>query len=335
MCQEGKWLCVFLTYRCNATCHFCSAPFKDDRIYSDFGSTKEGILGYLAGNNFRGISFSGGDPFLVFERLMEWLAYFKKRLPDYYYWVYTNGLAADNRKIKKLAEAGMDEIRFNIAASGYVSENVWKSIEEARKYFRFVSVEVPSIAKDARLLKRAMKNLEFYGVDYLNLHDYILSESDTESHDEQSLRFTLNKNINLKYALSSRTNTVDILDHAKDKGYHFHINQCSMEKKEIQMNRRRLKMAGIFDDPDYDILLDDGIVVNYFLVPDKIVTGELNGSLKNPQFIKGLRHNPIRTKDIGEAMVPGNRIIKVFFIPRMNIFQGKIPLKAEVVNIGE
>lgn len=335
MCQEGRWLCIFLTYKCNATCHFCSAPFKDDRIYSDFGSTKEGILGYLTGNNFRGISFSGGDPFLVFERLMEWLAYFKNRLPDYYYWVYTNGLAADNRKIKKLAEAGMDEIRFNIAASGYVSENVWKSIAEARKNFRFVSVEVPSIAKDARLLKNAMENLEIYGVDYLNLHDYILSESDTESQCEKSLKFTLNKSINLKYALSSRLNTMDIQDHAKEKGYHYHINHCSMEKKEIQMNRRRLKMAGIFDDPDYDILLDDGIVVNYFLVPDKIIKSDLNGSLKDQQFVKALRYNPIRTKDVGEAMIPGHRIIKVFFIPRMNIFQGKIPLKAEVANIGE
>lgn len=243
LCQEGKWLCIFITYRCNANCHFCSAPFKDDRIHSDFGDKKEEIVHFLKTNNYKGISFSGGDPFLVFDRLLEWLVYFKKLFPDYYYWVYTNGLAADSRKIEQLASAGMDEIRFNIAATGYSSEIVWKSIEKARKTFRYVAVEIPSIRKDNQLLQTAMGRIEKIGVDYLNLHDYIVTASDPFFTHEHLRDFVLNKMIHLKYAESSLENTNNIINIASDKGYHFHINHCSMEKKEIQMTWRRLKMG--------------------------------------------------------------------------------------------
>jgi len=334
LCQKGKWLCIFLTYKCNATCHFCPAPFRDDHIYSDFGSKKEEILDYLTRNDFRGISFSGGDPFLVFDRLMKWLAYFKHQLPDYYYWVYTNGLAADKRKIKLLAEAGMDEIRFNIAASGYISETVWESITEARKLFRYVSVEVPSVKNDYRLLKTAMEYLEKTGVDYLNLHDYILTERDPSYNLEHLSKFSLNKITVINYADSSIKNTNDILRTASEKGYHFHINHCSMESKEIQMTSRRLKMAKVFIDPEYDMLLNDGTVVNFHLMTDKIRTGNLKEMLKNPQFIIELRSNLVKTKDLNETLKSGNKIIKVFYIPKMNIYQGKIPFKAEVVRTG-
>ena len=136
LCQQGKWLCIFLTYKCNSGCHFCPAPHKDDHVHSAFGNQKEEILSYLIENNFEGISFSGGDPFVVFDRLLEWLIFFKERLPDYYYWVYTNGLAVDRNKLEQLATEGMKEIRFNIAATEYLSPYIWEKIKIARQLFR-------------------------------------------------------------------------------------------------------------------------------------------------------------------------------------------------------
>ena len=140
LCQQGKWLCIFLTYKCSADCHFCPAPFKDDHIYSVFGKGKNENLEYLKMADFEGISFSGGDPFMVYDRLLDWLVFFKKHLPAYYYWVYTNGLAVDKNRLEKLAKTGMNEIRFNIAATGYLSPEIWGKIKIARKYFPFVTV---------------------------------------------------------------------------------------------------------------------------------------------------------------------------------------------------
>jgi len=333
LCQKGKWLCIFLTYRCNAGCHFCPAPFNDDRVYSDFGSKKEDILAYLTGNDFRGISFSGGDPFLVFDRLMDWLRYFKNRLPEYYYWVYTSGLPADKLKIRELAEAGMDEIRFNIAASGYISDTVWESIAEARKFFRYVSVEIPSIRKDFRLLKTALEKLEKSRVDYLNLHDYILTERDSLHNSDHLSKFVLNRITVLNYADSSVKNTEDILRIASEKGYHFHINHCSMEKKEIQMTRRRIMMAKVFNDPEYDMFLNDGTILNFHLIPDYIKTGNLQEMLPDPQFAKLLRSTLIKLRELNKPFNPGYKIIKASYIPQMNIYQEKILLKAEFMSL--
>jgi uncharacterized protein len=317
---------------CNASCHFCSAPFRDDRIYSDFGSEKEEILKYVFANDFKGISFSGGDPFLVFDRMTDWLTYFKKNLPDYFYWVYTNGLAADNQKLRKLASAGIDEIRFNIAASGYISDKVLGSIREARKHFRLVTVEVPSIKKDSELLKAAMEMLEYAGIDYLNLHDYILTESDHCNEFEDFNTCILNKIMPIKYSASSIYNTEDIIRTARDRGYHFHINYCDMSKKQAQMKQRRLKMGRIFADKDFDVSLENGIIVNYYVAPDNIGEVELLKKSGDRMFLDNLRDRLLKKSELTTLLSAGKKILKVFYIPKMNVVQGKIPIKAEIIS---
>ena len=330
LCQQGKWLCIFITYQCNSICHFCPSPFKDDRIHSAFGNKKEEILPYLFENDFEGISFSGGDPFLVFDRLKSWLVYFKKHLPHYYYWVYTNGLNADSQKMKQLASAGMNEIRFNIAATGYLSEIVLKNIKDARDLFPYVAVEIPSIRKDFPLLEAALETLEKIGVDYLNLHDYILSESDSVSSEESSENFVLNKNIHLKYALSSIENTKATKNQTLEKGYRFHINHCSMQQKELQMKWRRIKMGKIFNNQDYDIMLEDGIICNYYKIPSEKCTDDLEKRIRNPEFRKGLESYLIKSAELANIKSSGCRIIKVSFIPQMEIGQEKMFLRADL-----
>jgi len=331
LCQQGRWLCIFLTYKCSAKCHFCAAPFKDDRIISAFGSKKEEILNYLLKYDFEGISFSGGDPFIVFDRLMEWFIYFKKHLPDYYYWVYTNGLDADKGKLEQLASAGMDEIRFNIAATGYISQPVWESIKISRGLFPFVSVEIPSIKKDSHLLEAALEALETIGVDYLNLHDYILSESDAAGIDEKPENFILNKTSYLKYAPSSLANTGEIINKAFEKGYHFQINHCSMQQKELQMTSRRIKMGKIFCDPEYDLMLEDGTICNYYDIISEIDADELKKILSDRKFPAELMTQRIKTADMAGIRKDGHKIIKASYIPKMEVNRGKILLGISII----
>ena len=212
LCQQGKWLCIFLTYECNAGCHFCPVPISDDRVHSAFGDSKETVLSYLNNSDIEGISFSGGDPFLVFDRLIDWFGYFKNRLPELYYWVYTSGINADAQRLKQLSSAGMNEIRFNIAATGYLSAKILEKIRIARDLFPFVSVEIPSIHADFTLLAQALEVLDKTGIDYLNLHDYILSDSDPAAINEPYKIFVLNVINNLKYAESSLINTESVIE---------------------------------------------------------------------------------------------------------------------------
>jgi len=323
-CQQGKWLCIFITYQCNAGCHFCAAPFKDDRIHSAFGNEKEGIRHYLTGNDFNGISFSGGDPFLVFDRLFEWFVYFKKQFPDSYFWVYTNGLNADDTMLKQLSSAGLDEIRFNIAASGYTSAAVWERIKTSRDLFPYISVEIPSITHDYCLLEKALVYLEEVGVDFLNLHDYILTERDFVSTHERSETFVLNKINPLKYSISSLYNTHAVRNLISGKGYHVQVNHCSMQQKEVQMTQRRLKMAKVFTDPEIDFIMEDGVVCNFYYFPEVKNSEEILPSMPTPDFPEKFKSYIVQKKDVEGIDEVLGTIIRATYIPQMEVNQKKI-----------
>jgi len=329
LCQEGKWLCIFLTYKCNADCHFCPAPFKDDHVYSSFGNKKEEILSYLKMTDLKGISFSGGDPFLVYERLLEWLTYFKNHLPDYYYWVYTNGIAVTEKKLEQLSAEGMDEIRFNIAATGYLDDTIWKKIRTARKLFPFVSVEIPSINGDFELLTKALENLQSHRLDFLNLHDYILQETDIEFKREQSENFILNKIIPVKWAASSLINTEKIIELTLRKNFDFQVNHCSLNQKEMQMTLRRKKMGKLFNDPDYDVEMEDGTIYNSYLVPENFNIQDFQRSFSNADFRRKCDRYLLKSDD-PEIYSKTRAKLRAYFIPQMGIDQNKAFIRAEL-----
>jgi len=327
LCQQGRWLCIYLTYMCNAECHFCPSPFKHDFVNSAFGNKKEEILTYLVNSDFKGISYSGGDPFMVFDRLLEWHIFFKKHLPNYYYWVYTNGLAVDKNRLEQLAKEGMNEIRFNIAATDYLSPEIWKKIKIARKLFPYVSVEIPSISKDYKKLSQAIKKINKIGIDYLNLHDYIIGENDIIAKNEKTEDFVLNKIINLKYSLSSIKNTQDIITLAAKNNYNFQINHCSMQRKDEQMLQRRLKTGQIFSNSDYDIFMKDGTICNYYYFPNKIYENEFMNNLSNPNFCASSKKYLIHKNKLKKFIDSNKKLIKITYIPQMELNQDKILLK--------
>ena len=332
LCQQGRWLCIYLTYMCNAECHFCPSPFKNDFVNSAFGNKKEEILSYLVNSDFKGISFSGGDPFMVFDRLLEWHIFFKKHLPDYYYWVYTNGLAVDKNKLEQLAKEGMNEIRFNIAATEYLSPQIWERIEIARKLFPYVSVEIPSIKNDSKILSQAIDKIDKIGIDYLNLHDYIIGDKDDKANNEKTVDFILNKVIKLKYALSSVKNTENIIDLSAKKNYNFQINHCSMQRKEEQMLQRRLKTGGIFSNTDYDIMMKDGTISNFYYFPNTNYDTNLMNNLADHNFRTTCIDYLIKKNNIKDFQNSNKKLIRISYIPQMELNQEKILLKIENSN---
>ena len=79
--------------------------------------------------------------------------------PDIYFWIYTNGILADEARLEKLAELGISEIRFNLAATDYSSQ-VLKNVERARGGFEYVVVEVPSYPPHKQKLLACLEELE-------------------------------------------------------------------------------------------------------------------------------------------------------------------------------
>jgi pyruvate formate-lyase activating enzyme-like uncharacterized protein len=293
-CQNGKWLCIYLTYLCPAHCRFCPSPFKNDQIISPFGTDRNVILDYLKKYDFNGIGFSGGDPFVKFNRLVDWLYFFKCELPQYYFWAYTSGITITQKQLEILSESGLDELRFNIAATGYNSEDIIQKIERAVKLIPGIAVEIPSIAEDYDQLIRILPTLDRIGVKYLNLHEYI--SAGKEENEQEWGDFLLNKVSRLKFSLSSLSNTKKITNFCKEHKLRIKLNNCSLLKKEEQIRQRRLRMGNIFKN-DSDFLNDDGIIVrninmkgNYTEeeISSMIIQNGLEGIMKNSEFLPDL-----------------------------------------------
>ena len=123
LCGAGTWSCLFITNKCNAQCFYCPSAQINDEIPATQSltfSSPESYAEYINYFGFKGVSFSGGEPLLFFDRTLEYLRAIRKHCqPDIYIWMYTNGILATKEKFLQLAEAGLNEVRFDIGATGY------------------------------------------------------------------------------------------------------------------------------------------------------------------------------------------------------------------------
>lgn len=82
LCGSGSWSCLFITNKCNATCFCCPAPQQNDEPPSTQGMVfhkANDYADYIKHFSFKGVSFSGGEPLLYFDRLLEYLKAVRKK----------------------------------------------------------------------------------------------------------------------------------------------------------------------------------------------------------------------------------------------------------------
>lgn len=331
LCQRGTWLCIFLTYLCNTDCAFCPAPYKDDRIISPFGDDPDIILDYMSKyKQFEGLSFSGGECFLVFERLYDWLSFFNKRIPDMYYWVYTNGVAVNNNKLECLKQAGLDEIRFNIAATNYNSPSILENIALAAQIIKNVAVEIPSIPSDYEKITEVLELLDQYNVKFLNLHEFIITPNHMHHYPDEIGTFLLNKEVNLHYHIGSTANSKRIKNYCQRKKLKIKVNICTLNKKETQMYYRRLVMGNIFK-KEYDLLTLDGFLETYFVFPGTLELENVRIFLKNNlEFVeKYFIHPEILSQK--KIALDNMFVAKLTYLPPLGFNEKRRIYKVEVI----
>lgn len=123
-CKTGGWLCVFIGTRCNCHCVNCPNPdVNNDNDTSSISGYGVGgideILNILEAPNYTGVGISGGEPFLYMDKLVEWVKKIKSKFPYMYVWTYTNGVHAICENLERLSNAGINEVRFDLAAENY------------------------------------------------------------------------------------------------------------------------------------------------------------------------------------------------------------------------
>ncbi|MCB0806106.1 MAG: radical SAM protein [Bacteroidales bacterium] len=244
ICGEGTWSCLFINGVCNSRCFYCPAPQHD--VHEPETNTllfpePDDYIDYLKIFKFRGMSISGGEPLLTFEKSLSFIRRARKEIGDeLYIWLYTNGKLFDREKAKKLADAGVNEVRFDIGATDYNTDKV----QQAIGIIPNVTVEIPAVPEEFELMKQKMRELKAMGVKYLNLHQLRLTPYNFNKLIDHDYTFIHGEKVTV---LESELTALRLLEFSIEGNLGLPVNYCSFVyknryQKSAARRRHALKM---------------------------------------------------------------------------------------------
>lgn len=236
-CKSGSWICVYIGVNCNLKCLVCpqiSRHSEPEFIWANGGDDKIDSLEALDRNMERnkritGISFSGGEPFMYIDKVIEWLNHINKHYADLnlYLWIYTNGTRVTKKDCLRLKENGIKEIRFDLAATNY-SQKIIDKIKYCKDIFEKVCVEVPVEPWKTDKLISVLPQLNEIGLDYLNLHELaICDDNQKRLLDSGFIDPRLIYSSGDLHYFPSIIDTYRIIEYIEDNNLNIIYNDCS------------------------------------------------------------------------------------------------------------
>ncbi len=303
LCGLGQWSCLFITGKCNASCFYCPAPQQEDHVPTTQNLTFENAAAYVEYINhfgFKGVSFSGGEPLLKFERTLEYLKQVRKKCkPETYIWMYTNGILGDTQKFRKLAAAGINEVRFDIGATAFRLDK----IAAAKGIIPVITIEIPAVPEELEKLKKLLPEMVKAGVSNLNLHQLRLTPHNVKQLSKHNYTYI---HAEQPIVLESELAALELISFAREHSIDIGINYCSFHfKNRFQKAGFRNRVASTLSLPN-DVITANGYIrqwldetIGYDSIriydkkPDRQNTQELKLNHKNYFYTRESVLNPV------------------------------------------
>jgi len=218
-------------FRCNADCPFCFLhSYRADTPDEDEKYNRQALLKkfHRRKDELEGVSLTGGEPLLYLHELEVSVSEMRRAKPGLHFWVYTNGILADDEHLGVLQDLGIGELRFNLAAVNY-DEKILENLERAREMFEYVVVEIPSYPKQKDRLMGCLGELNRIGIDQLNLQELLVTDANVHRLEGEGYQSGL---LFAKrfFLYGSRRMTYEVMQHCVDKRYSFTVNDCSASR---------------------------------------------------------------------------------------------------------
>ncbi|MEW5937914.1 MAG: radical SAM protein [Candidatus Thermoplasmatota archaeon] len=178
LCAQGSKLVLLVTGLCTAACYYCplsEAKRGRDVVYANELRVRRwaDVRAEAEKIGAEGAGITGGDPLAVMRRTCAYVRMLKHTFgSDFHIHLYT--ATADPARVRALARAGVDEVRFHPPLE------IWARLSESRfpeaismgyREGMSVGVEIPSIPgleKETRALLRSLADTE---VEFVNLNE--------------------------------------------------------------------------------------------------------------------------------------------------------------------
>jgi len=285
-CINGSKMVLLVTGQCKWNCYYCPVSLKKkglDVIYANEAkvSTDDKIIAEAESMDATGTGITGGDPILVMDRTLHMIRLLKNKFgKDHHIHLYTATFDID--KVRKLEEAGLDEIRFHppIPMWTHMEDTCLKDIVSSTKMD--VCIEVPAIPKMESELNQLVQYADSVGIKFINLNELEFSESNWNMMSEHAFEI---KDDMSSAVLCSYETAMAVMKKNKKIGIHF----CSSAFKDGVQLRKRLIRRAEHICTDYQAVTDDGTLVRGYVYGsdlDSIVSRLLELDVPEELFVK-------------------------------------------------
>lgn len=172
LCRSAKVLPIYITFKCNKSCFYCPVLPKlqgKDFILTPYKKINKIDDLLQIARHFSAASISGGDPLCVPEKAARAIKALKGRFgKKFYILLYTNAELLTAKIAKKLADAGLDEIKLHS-----FDLNKFKI---AKKFIPHVGAEVVVVPGQKNGLLGLVLGLNALGIKFINLNELEVAE---------------------------------------------------------------------------------------------------------------------------------------------------------------
>lgn len=240
-CLQGRWTQIRTTTKCNLNCSFCyyfkaKGSLKREMIPHDrymisrklFTENDVKLLFEVQGEKFlNGVAWLHFEPLMEIDKMLSLMRFIHKK--GYHQWLYTNGVFAIKENLKKLADSGLNEIRFNLAATN-CSDVVIRNMRNARKYFKYVCIESPMFTTFYNSFMKKKSMILDTGVDHIHFAELqLLPKTKDNFRDEGTIYRHKGAYVS---PIKSRQLTYNVFETAALEGWkNVVLHDCSNETK--------------------------------------------------------------------------------------------------------
>ena len=255
-CLTGTGLsAIRKTNKCNIECRFCynygeldCQPPIGEGMW-EIGGTKfrERDIDLLLTmpNRPTGISYVYLEPFMEIEKYYGIIRKFHEA--GIHQHMYTNGTLANEENLKALAEAGLDELRFNLGATN-CADKVIENIATARRYFNYVGIETPMTPEFFESFMQKKEKILATGVDFINCAELHLNPNNIWNYEGEPMYISRHGYIS---PIWSHELTMEFMKMADEEKWETAVHDCCNLTKFARDLNLRAKEGGWFGASNY------------------------------------------------------------------------------------
>lgn len=259
-CRKGAKMVLFVTGCCPRDCFFC--PLSVERKNRDVIFANErpvlsdrDVIEEAHSMAAEGTGITGGEPLLELERTIHYIRLLKSEFGEKHHIHLYTSTAPQASDLKKLADAGLDEIRF------HPPTELWEKLKgsafeealfAARKAGICAGIEIPALEGADSVAAYAAKNGFF-----LNLNELEFSDTNAEALKKRGCTLKDDESNTVLGSAQIAQKAFDGCAGEKNARIHF----CSSRYKDaVQLRLRLLRTARQTARP-FDEITEDGTII--------------------------------------------------------------------------